>query len=409
MGKIKQLILKYQDVLFPVFDVLLNGFNFFMHIYISWYISLNDYSILNASLSFLTILFVFGISIQTYTTKEVGKSKDDPEITGNVMTALILVMLSMTVVLLAASPLLMKFLRTGFGTILLIIMIFDVNIVLSFYRGMIQSHKMFQSLNKSFYIEVLTKLLIIIVLLPFIPGIIIPLVGILAGMLFSLYHAYSIMHQSTNFMFKPSKKLTALFKMFFRVVISNFFLYYLTSISLIVANYYIGEKAAIYAVSLKFSQLILAVAFSVITVLMSYGSELVKDPPAFRKYTNKWLVRFCFGGIAILLGYQLILRHMIVFLFGEAYGGVKAYVVFQGFGYVMLSISYMIITIMILRNRKFQLYLLGVISTILSVGLIFFHQSIQGIIGVEVTSFGLLFVGLLYWFIRKEQNYGDEI
>ena len=141
---------------------------------------------------------------------------------------------------------------------------------------------------------------------------------------------------------------------------------------------------------------------------MSYGSELVKDPPAFIKYTNKWLVRFCFGGVLILLGYQLILRHMIVFLFGEAYGGVKAYVVFQGFGYVMLSISYMIITIMILRNRKFQLYLLGVVSFVLSVGLIFFHQSIQGIIGVEVTSFGLLFIGLLYWFIRKEQNYGEE-
>lgn len=406
MIKIKKLIIKYQDVLFPVFDVLLNGFNFLMHIYISWFISMNDYSIFNALLSLLAILFVMGISIQTYTNKELGKTKDDLSIASSLLSFIMILLVILNIIMIILIPTLMIVMRTSLISIVIIILIFDVNLLLSFYRGVMQSRQIFLKLNISFYIEVVSKLMIIVVLLPFFKGVVVPLLAILIGMLLSLGHAKKVLDKDLELKIKISKKLKKILNPLIQVIWSNFFLYYLTSINLIVANYFIGEKAGLYAVSLKFSQLILAIGFSVITVLVSYSSKLVLDLNAFTKYINKWLIRFVIGGGVILLAYHFVVRHMIQFLFGDIYSGAKEFIVIQGFAYVLLTISYYIISVMIIMNQKIHLYILGGVSCFLTFGLIVNHESIQSIIGIEVVSYSLLFVSLLIWFLRRERKYG---
>jgi len=404
MNRLKTLLFKYQDVFFPVFDVLLNGFNFFMHIYISWFISMNDYSILNALLSLLAILFVLGISIQTYTNKEVGKAQNQGSIASSIFSLLVIIMMVVNGVLLIFMPVIMTFMRTNIINVILIMLIFDVNIMLSFFRGLMQGRQMFLKLNISFYIEVITKLIFVIAVLPFFGGTVVPLGGILVGMLFSFGHAFLLLHKELDLGIRFSKKLKDVFKTLVHVIWSNFFLYYLTSISLIMANYYIGEQAGLYAVSLKFSQLILAVGLSVITVLVSYSSGLVEDKVEFHHYITKWLIRFCLGSIVIIGGYQLILRHMIGFLFGDAYAGAKEFMVIQAFAYILLTISYYIISIMIILNEKVHLYILAVVSGLLTIGLILNHGTIQSIITIEVISFAILFIGLLIWFVQKRRQ-----
>ncbi len=60
---------KFQAIIFPVLDVLLNGGNLAIHIYISWYLTSGDYGILNAYFSLLFVLMIFGMAIQTYFAK----------------------------------------------------------------------------------------------------------------------------------------------------------------------------------------------------------------------------------------------------------------------------------------------------------------------------------------------------
>lgn len=404
MKRLKKLLTRYQDVFFPVFDVLLNGFNFFMHIYISWFITLNEYSILNALLSFLAILFVMGISIQTFTNKEVGKGNETPSAVSHIFSLLTLLLLLLNIIMIFFISSMMKVLRTDFASIILIMLIFDVNLVLSFFRGVMQGRQMFLKLNISFYIEVISKLIFIIAVLPFVSGTLIPLSGILIGMVLSLIHGFRLLHKEIGLKVQWNKKLLPIFKAFVHVIWSNFFLYYLTSISLIVANYYIGEEAGLFAVSLKFSQLIMAVGFSVITVLVSYSSDLVSQGKVFNQYVRKWLIRFCLGGIVILAGYQLVVRHMISFLFGDLYAGAKEFMVYQGLGYVMLTIAYFIISEMIIMNQKIHVYILALISSMMTIGLIVYHQSIISIIAIEVSSYTLLFVALLIWYFVKEKK-----
>ncbi len=52
---------KFQAIIFPVLDVLLNGGNLAIHIYISWYLTSGDYGILNAYFSLLFVLMIFGM------------------------------------------------------------------------------------------------------------------------------------------------------------------------------------------------------------------------------------------------------------------------------------------------------------------------------------------------------------
>lgn len=71
--KLMKNIKNYQDKLFPILDVSLNGVNYFAHIFSSWYLAQNIYGNLNALLSFLSILIVTGISFQTLVAKEVSR------------------------------------------------------------------------------------------------------------------------------------------------------------------------------------------------------------------------------------------------------------------------------------------------------------------------------------------------
>lgn len=59
--------------MFPLFNVLLNGFNFFFHIAASWYLTGQAYGQANALLALFALLSVLGLSIQLLTAKLVSK------------------------------------------------------------------------------------------------------------------------------------------------------------------------------------------------------------------------------------------------------------------------------------------------------------------------------------------------
>ena len=54
----KTFLKKYEHLIFLVLDLGLNGFNYFFHIFVAWYLLPKDYGTLNSLLSFASILFV---------------------------------------------------------------------------------------------------------------------------------------------------------------------------------------------------------------------------------------------------------------------------------------------------------------------------------------------------------------
>lgn len=111
--------------MFPLFNVLLNGFNFFFHIAASWYLTGQAYGKANALLALFALSSVLGLSIQLLTAKLV--SKGDKQLTlrslplGSLLlkVPLVLTVLAM-IILLIFHPLLRSLLGVEFGTLFML-------------------------------------------------------------------------------------------------------------------------------------------------------------------------------------------------------------------------------------------------------------------------------------------------
>lgn len=397
---IKNKVIQYQSIVFPFLDVFLNLFNFFSHIYISWYITSNYYSILNATLSLIAVLLVLGMSIQIYTAREIALSKDYDSNSIFGIVLLLIVIANLLIVINVHS--IKIFLRCSELVILVIVAILDINLVLSYYRGILQGRKKFLKLNLNFYIEVLSKLLLIIIGLPIFKNEIYPLICILIGMILALIHSRIEIGNHINmkevFFNEKKKKVLSVIK----IIFSNFFIYYLTSIDLMLANYYFGSEAASFAVSSRFSQLMLAATFSIVTVLISYASEFVKEPKKFRVFFNKCIIFFLLGGFLVLLGYEFIIKKMILVLFSKDYEGALNILIYQAVAYLMLSMSYYIISMLIVLDRHIHLVILAMFSTLLTIGFLVYHKTILTMVYVELIVFSFLFLLLLILFYGRE-------
>lgn len=413
MKKIIDILKKFQAVLFPSLDVLLNAFNLFSQIFISWYITKSEFGVLNSSLAFLSVLIVLGISNQTYVARNISKYGLDSDKLSSQFKHIFLLSGIMTFFIMIFSPLIKVFLRTDYISIFFIALIFFVNTLLSFFRGTLQGSKRFLYLNLSFYIEVPVKLGFVIFLIPKFNNALVVLIATLIGMIAALINDSRSVRQSVDIEYSIYIKdiftsVTRYGKEIFSIVLSNFGLYYLTSINLILVNYLVPEKSGDYAVAIKYTQLIIFVGFSIITVLIPIVAKEHDNIRKFKKSVYKFLSLFILLGVFGLLIYKYLIPQTVTILFGDDYIASKPMIFPQAIAYGFLVYSFFLISMEIVleENRHLKSLLFSVI--LVTSGIIVFKNSIEMIIYTQIIVYMLLFLSLIVRLIYRSDNMNDN-
>lgn len=413
MKALINLIKKFQAVVFPTLDVLLNGLNLFSQIYISWYITKLDFGVLNSSLAFLSVLIVLGISNQTYVARKISKYELEAEKIGEEFKRIFILagLLSLAVIL--TSPLMKNFLRTDYISLFFIIIIFFVNSLLSFFRGILQGSKRFLYLNLSFYIEVPVKLALIIILIPKFNNTLVVLIATLIGMICALINDAKSVSKIVNIEY--SVKIRGMYNSvktytedIFSIILSNFGLYYLTSINLILVNYLVPSKSGDYAVAIKYTQLIIFVGFSIITVLVPIVARDYMDIRQFKKKVYRFMSGFFILGVLGLVVYRFLIPQTVDFLFGVEYALSKDMIFPQAIAYGFLVYSFFLISMEIVLEDKKHLKSLLVSVVLVTGGIIFFKDSIEYIIYTQIIVYMMLFSSLLIRLMFRSDNVERE-
>ena len=261
----KNYVIKHQEKIFPVLDVALNGLNYFFHIYCSWYLSQRNYGVLNSLLSILAILLVTGISFQTFTAKEIAANGVKIE---KIFQAALLYFFTIVFLYFVFLKKLVVVTEASKISLIIILSAFILNLFLSISRGVFQGKKEFFNLNISFYLEVISKIIFLLILLPIFKSVEAILMSITMGMAVSIIHGISKMGLNKKSRIIREKNLVPVIKQTSIIFASNFFIYYFTSIDMIIVNYFLGREAGVYAVVLRYSQIILFVSFSLMTVFI---------------------------------------------------------------------------------------------------------------------------------------------
>lgn len=391
-----------QAMIFPVLDVMLNGVNFIIIMLVSYYISPKGYGILSAHLALASILFIVGISIQTYVAKEItNHTEADLRQHFKFIIRRIILILNGTMILL--SPLLIHILKGQIYTIILVMVMLDANIILGYKRGVLQGKFRFFQLNINFYIEVLSKLCLILLLLPRYRTYETALLGFTIGMGLALLHSIYI-ERGTVKHHTPLKLVgkSKIGKQIWHIGMGHLFIYFMTGMNIIVINYRFEESAAAYALSTKFSLLVVAVGFSIITVILPYASKYKDQPKYFEKFVYKSVIALIgFLGL-ITVFYKVALPTIVPYLFKEGYTEMIDYVVIQSFAYVFLGSSYFLIHMLMLQgNRKYitALVAFGSLFTLLLTTLI---KTVTMVVYAELAIYITLLIILLMIFKRKE-------
>lgn len=392
----KALIIKHQEKIFPVLDVGLNGVNYFFHIFCSWYVSQQDYGTLNALLSILAILLVAGISFQTYTAKEAAQGGITAK---RIYKAAFLYIGVLTCIFLLLLDYIMAFTRSSYLSLGLLFAVFLLNLFLSILRGVFQGEKQFFNLNMNFYFEVGSKMLFVILLLPRHNHINIVLSGLAFGMGIGVLHGiYKLKIKTLVVRGEGSVRPVARHLSF--IFISNFFIYYFTSIDMVIFNYKAHDISGIYAVILRYSQIILFISFSLITVFLPNLSSLVKDEEAFAKKVKQYFLLLLGLQLFMLIGFKAVLPYTVELLFGSNYSEASPYLLRGGLMYTMLVNSFYLVNINITLNRRRYILPLGVVAVAMTTYLLIYGTSISTFLSGGTFFYTLLFLSLttMYYF-----------
>lgn len=386
MEAIKNQVVKYQGQLFPIMDALINGLNLMVHIYISWMITKNEYGVLNAVFSFITLIMVVGVSLQTYVAKEVS----DPTWEDIRFPSLLYytrgILFKMSLLLILTAPFIKKLLRVDYGILLLVLLIFITNAHLSIYRGVYQGKKMFLLLSRSFYIDAIIKLMSIVTLLFIYQDKVFAIIGVLLGLIGALLAD----QRQLSFSIKGHNVDLKINKTFKNVFSANFFYFYLTTLTLIMINYHLPSASGVFAVSIKYCQIYMHVGFSIITVLVPVLSRHKYNLDNFKKWVNKIFLLCLLGGVMALTFYQTLFPQTIVWIFGDAYSRAKDIIFLQALSYFAFVIASYFVTMNIILERKSYLKYMVLSSVLLTIGLQVFNQSIYQFVYVELS----VFIGL---------------
>lgn len=397
---LKSKFLKYQDKVFPILDIALNGVNYFFHIFCSWYVSQQSYGTLNALLSILAILLVAGISFQTYTAKEVAQDGVTPKKIYKTAFAYIAIL---TTIFLLLIDQINNFTKSSYFSLGLLFTVFILNLFLSILRGILQGEKQFFNLNINFYVENTAKLIFVMLLLPRYNSIDVVLMGLVFGMAAASIHGIFKL-KVTTLIIKDQGNIVPIAKSLGIIYLSNFFIYYYTSIDMVIFNYKLNEISGIYAVVLRYSQIILFISFSFITVFIPNLSSSIKDKVIFNLKTRKYF--FILLGIEffLLIGYKTIFPISVGYLFGSKYIDAANYLFMGSIMYVMLVNSFYLVNINIILERKKYIFSLGIIAIFFTLFLLKYGKNIEMFLKGGIFFYTLLFLLLVGTFVFEEMN-----
>ncbi len=395
--EVKSLILKHQAKVFPVLDIALNGVNYFFHIFCSWYLTQRNYGTLNALLSILAILLVTGISFQTFTAKEVARRGVGAK--RIYKTAFVYVGV-ICCFFLIFSKYIGNFTRGSNIALGITLSIFLLNLFLSILRGIFQGEKQFFNLNINFYIEVLSKIVFLAIFLPRFNRIEVVLLSVVFGMFTAMIHGI-VKLKIKKVVVRGEGSITPVAKQTILIFLSNFFIYYFTSIDMIIINYNLSSVSGIYAVVLRYSQIILFVSFSLITVFIPNLSSEAGNRSSFGEKARKYF--FILLGIQLLMlaAYETILPLSVDYLFGPQYVMASSHLLKGAFMYIALVDSFYLVNLNIILDRKKYILPLGGVAVLFSFFLLHYGKTIDYFLYGGITFYTILFITLLTIFIYE--------
>jgi O-antigen/teichoic acid export membrane protein len=278
-----------EKYIYPFLDILLNGFNYGFHIYTSWYLIKESYATLNAYLALVSLFMVIGIALQSYNAKNYA----GVQISGKELKLVnpVIIMGIPSLLLIFSAPLLVPFLKGDFISLLTISVLLISHSVLSSGRGIMQGQGSFLKLNLSFYIEVISKVIFLLVFMPRFPHVLTPLLSILFGYICSLLHLL--------FYIKKLKlkriRLTNI-KSFLKnnkiiiFIFSQFFIYSYFSMDMILVNGLHQEFAPIYAIIQKLGMIQFFVGSSLMAVFLPELADNRIDNVEFKIRWKRFLI-----------------------------------------------------------------------------------------------------------------------
>lgn len=391
------LLKKYQKNIYPIFDLGLNGINYFTHIICSWFLSESSYGNLNALLSFLSILFVSGVSLQFLTAKEVAKNEI---LNFTIIKLAIKYLIFIIFIYFLFSMKLKLFLHSNYFSLIILIFIFIFNTFLCIFRGIFQGNEEFLYLNISFYIEILSKFILLIIFFQFFKSEMAVLFAILLGMIFSFLQGFFYGFKRINKNFSRYNYL----KEFSYIFISNFFIYYFTSVDMILVNYKLNIESGIYAVVLRYSQLILFISFSVITTFVPTLSKYSNSIEVLKSKIKKYLLILLSVHSILLILYIFILPFTIKYLFGMKYIQAEKYLYLGAIAYVFLANCFYLVNVNIILKRKLYLYLLSFFSIIYIIIFYLFINNILQVFLLSIITYLFLFISLTITLIYEGES-----
>lgn len=386
----QQFVRARQSLLFPILDVLLNAFNWGFHVLVSRGLAPTHYAVLNALLALLSLFMVLGVALQLLTARHVAAHG-----LGAARTLQRLALWSAGAIGAAgflALPALMWLTRASAPCLLLVLAIFGLNAVLSVQRGLAQGQTTFLSLNGSFYLEVAVKLAATGVLLAIWPRPEAALCGVLAGMLVSLF----VSLRAPQIPRSPAEKeaLRPWLGQLAPVFAASFFLYFFSSIDMLMVNRLLPAQAGTYAVAAKYGQILFFAALSVATVFVPQLSRARSDAFLFRALTKR-LLGILTAFTLLSLGCAFTVFPLSVApVFGASYGAAGALLPLAVLAYGLLALCFCLVNVLVvLESRTYLLaLLLACVTVVISLSLC--HATLGAVLGVLAVVYGALLLGL---------------
>ncbi|NQY74468.1 MAG: oligosaccharide flippase family protein [Candidatus Margulisbacteria bacterium] len=400
---------RFQTILYPFFDFMFMGINYLIYILTSRYLSLAQYGQLNAMFSFLAILIVFGMSLQILIAKWVSEEEDIKSILQRTSSLWAQLIIFISIVMLVLHPILINILRSSYLQIIILTVIIMGHISLSFMRGIFQGRKQFFHMSITFGIEVCLKFVIILLILRIWPHVWTVMICVAAGMWVALAYSMRVLYvELYQTDLKENQKPTKYWRDYSKVFFAQFFIFYFTSIDVIVTNFYLPAESGVYAVVSRYGQVMLYVQLSVITVLFPYLNKIKKDKKVFVKATICAGLFFLLFSTIMCAGYFGFVKQTVTPIFGSRYSESAAYLGWIAIAYSFLTLSFYLIHILIILNRTKYIFILFLMSVSLCTGYVLFHSSIISIITIQICIYAMMLILLLSRLILIFKSGGNK-
>lgn len=381
---------KREALLFPVFDIFMNLLNYFFHIVNSWFLSKGDYGKLNALLGLSAILIVAGISLQIYTAKTIALSSEkDSIVIGKALKFALFSNIVITLFFIIASGKIMELTSTELSSYILLAAIFIFNTFLCVLRGIFQGKKQFLRLNASLYIEVSVKIAVLFILIVNFKSIDSAMAAILAGMAVSTLHGVILLFTRLKEA-EPIKEMITLKEALSVTAIygSNFFIYFFTSVDLIMANYILKIDSGEYSVIIRYSQLITFAFSSLLTVFLPGMASAIKENNSLKRRLLRYTIVISGFYFLVILAYWVVLPVTVEYMFGSQYNGSSNYLLLGALVYIPLSMIFFLININIVLDTKKYIITLFIVAILVVFVLLNSERTISSFLKNEA---------VLYW------------